>query len=170
MPIEWRRNWKRGIASGFLTLFLGPPLGGLMFGLLYDLNNMLLTIGGIVPGPSVGGELIFYLWLPLSFAIGSFFVAWESATAAAAYVALRVGLTGRLGWAEVIVLAVICSTLTLTFVSGIRAGTDALLLYINFRINNLMPGDWGPALELLTCTLFAALGVRWLAGRLKLVR
>jgi hypothetical protein len=76
----------------------------------------------------------------------------EAATAAL-YVAARVGATGRMSWTETILLAVICSVLSL----------------VSYR-NDFLSASSGFALDFFTCALCAAITLRYLAGRLGLAR
>jgi hypothetical protein len=48
--INWRTRYKRGFDAGALTLLLGPPLGGLAFGIIADVNHIVLVAKG--QGPS----------------------------------------------------------------------------------------------------------------------
>jgi hypothetical protein len=39
-------RYRRGFDVGALTLFLGPPLGGLAFGIIADVNHIILAARG----------------------------------------------------------------------------------------------------------------------------
>ncbi len=154
--INWCTIYWRGFAAAALTVFLGPPLGGLTFGILGDVNHIILAVRGQLPVPTTFGEelFLFFLW-PVATALAALLVpgAWLAAATAALYVAARVGMTGRMTWAETIFLAVIC-----TAVTGRIYQMDFL------SANSSLARDF------LTCVLCAALALRYLAGRLGLAR
>jgi hypothetical protein len=131
--ISWRTRYKRGFDAGALTLFLGPPLGGLAFGIVGDVNHIILAARGQGP-PTTFVE-------PITTALWAFFMprAWLAAATAALYVVARVEITGRT-WAETILLAVICSVLT---------GRTYQ--------NDFFSASLGSALVFLTCALCAVL-------------
>jgi hypothetical protein len=94
MPINWRAIERRALSAGFFTFFLGPPVGGFMFGLIGGVNHIALSVGGHLPGPptTFGDELFFLFIWPIGTALLSFLVGWPLAAMAAVYVAARVGI------------------------------------------------------------------------------
>jgi hypothetical protein len=118
--INWRTRYKRGFDAGALTLFLGPPLGGLAFGIIADVNFIILASRGQL-------TIVETLWLsflcPIGCALAAFILpgAWLAVATGALYVAARVGVTGRMIWTESILLAVICSVLSLLDTRPLRA-------------------------------------------------
>jgi hypothetical protein len=136
---------------------LGPPLGGLTFGILGDVNHIILAVRGQLPNihTTFGEELsVVFLW-PVATALTALLVpgAWLAAATAALYVAARVGMTGRMTWTETIFLAVIC------------AGVTGSIYQMDF-----WSASSSIARVFLTCTICAALALRYLAGRLGLTR
>jgi len=150
---------KRGIKAGMLTFFAGPPLGGAAFGLVTMAGAIIGKVAGATELPTVGevlSALLALLLMPILTAIWSFLLAALPAAMAAIYVSIRVGTTERLSWAETVVLSVICLAFTL--------GTNERNQY-DFL---LRPGK--EVLIFVPYSLFAALTLRYLAGRWGLVR
>jgi hypothetical protein len=146
---------RRGVAAGLLTFFLGPPVGGFAYGLVAVVRQVSLSVVGQLPeGSTLGPHL---LLVPIAFSFAAFLVAAQPALIAALYVAIRVGVTGRVSWIETVVLAIIC----LGFVPG--AADD-------FVRNDFWASGWKGAVLFLPCLLLAAFLLRYSAGRLGLVR
>jgi hypothetical protein len=150
--IGWRKIYRRGFGAGALTLFLGPLLGGVTFGVIGVVNHFIMAAKGHVSGPSMAwaDELLFVFLWPTATAFGALLVpaAWLAAAIAAPYVAIRVGATGRMTWAETVFLAIACS----------------LLACFTYQKDSSSAG-LSSALVFLVCGLCAALALRYLAGR-----
>ena len=151
---------KRGIKAGMLTFFFGPPIGGAALGLVAALALATSNIIGLVTGkihdlsPILGAPLLI-LGLPILFAMYSYLVAALPAALAAAYVSIRVGMTAHMSWTETVVLSVVC----LAYTRGAPGFSRWVFLL----------DDWHAA-PLVPCSLFAALTLRYFAGRWGLVR
>src|SRR5271157_4558360 len=94
------RDTSRGLLAGLLTVFLGPPLGGITYGLIALVQStFLIATGQLAPpnGPFSGALVL--LLLPVVAAAASFLIAWAPVAVAAAYVTARVGMTGKMSWA-----------------------------------------------------------------------
>jgi hypothetical protein len=154
--INWYTIYRRGFAAAALTIFLGPAVGGLMFGVIADVNHIILAVRGQIPGPPATfvDELFFVFLWPLATALAALLVpgAWLAVAIAALYIAPRVGITGRMTWAETVVLAIICAAAT-----GNVYQMDFLSANSSFER------------AFLTSALCAALALRYLAGRLGFV-
>jgi hypothetical protein len=50
---------RRGIAAGLLTFFLGPPIGGLAYGLIAIVSHVSLSVAGQLPEGSTLGPNCF---------------------------------------------------------------------------------------------------------------
>ena len=98
------------------------------------------------PGSGLG--LLFSI--PFIFTLGALFTpaAWLGSIIAALYAAPRLGITGRMSLIETVILAVVCATI------------------INKNYPLVFPSAFNWAL--IVCALFAALTLRYLAGKLKL--
>lgn len=145
---------RRGLLAGLLTFFLGPPLGGAVFGIFMLVISMVLSITGQSHEPSHGlWDLVLTAlrFLALSSAI-SYGVAWAPATISALYVTFRVGFTGWMSWTETVLLA----TASLAAASIVR--------------DHISDGLWFDAALFLICSLPSALALRYLAGLTGLVR
>jgi hypothetical protein len=151
--IDWRRVYRRGFDAGALTLFLGPPVGGATFGVIAVINHFVPMVKGQLPGhPATFADQLSLVFLfPMIATVAAYFIraAWLAAAVASLYVAVRVGATGRMTWAETACLALACSLL-------------ACLIY---------PNDFPSinALIFMISVLCAALVLRYLAGRWRLV-
>jgi hypothetical protein len=154
--INWYTIYRRSFAAATLTIFLGPPVGGLIFGVTADVNHLVLAVRGQIPGPpaTLVDELSFVFLWPLATALAALLVpgAWLAAAIAALYVAPRVGITGRMTWAETVVLAIIC-------VAAVGNVYQMDFLSANSSLERAF----------LTSAMCAALALRYIAGRLGFV-
>ena len=103
--------YRRGFDAAVMMALVGPVVGGAVFGLMTYFNHIILTVRGQIPGPPVLiNELLLFFLLPLGFALIAPLLphVWYMAAMAALYVVPRVGITGRMTWAETVILAVIC--------------------------------------------------------------
>ena len=147
------RDTSRGLLAGLLTVFLGPPLGGITYGLIALVQSTFLIATGQLDRPQrpiQRGAVL--LLLPVVAAAASFLIAWAPVAVAAAYVTARVGMTGKMSWAETAVLAAASLPFSPTFRSAFSTG------------------DWKSIAIFLACSLSSALVLRCLAGRTGLVR
>ncbi len=152
---------KRGIKAGMLTFFLGPPLGGFAFGLIAAVSVIIVkVVDNALEPPTIEQALIALIGLllaPIGAAMWSYLVAAAPAAVAATYVSIRVGTAKRLSWMETIILSIVCLAFT-------PSGADRDIQY-DYLLRN-----WRVALILVPSSLFAALTLRYLAGRWGLVR
>ncbi len=88
--------------------------------------------------------------------MSSYLVAALPAALAAMYVSIRVGVTARLSWTETVILSVVC----LAYTRGAPGFSRWVFLL----------DDWRNVAVLVPCSLFAALTLRYFAGRRGLVR
>ena len=110
---NWCATYRRGFDVAAVTAFAGPAVGGAVFGLMMWVNQIILAVQqGQFPGPPVTllGDLFVLLFLPMTTALMAFVhpPVWVATVIAALYVGSRVGVTGRMTWAETVLLAVIC--------------------------------------------------------------
>lgn len=147
---DWRTSFRRAIDAAALTIFLGPPLGGVAFGIIGDINHFALLAGGHLPWLHATDELVVVFVWPIAAAFAALIVpaAWLAAATASVYVAVRVGITGRITWTETVVLAVLCSLFA------------CLTFQHDFLSRNLRS-----SLDFLACSVCAALALRHFAGR-----
>ena len=142
------RDTRRGLLAGLLTLFLGPPLGGITYGLIALVQSAFLIATGQLDSPhGAFNEAPMLLLLPVVAAAASFLIAWTPVAVAAAYVTARVRITGEMSWAETAILAVASLPFSPTFRSAFSTG------------------DWKSITIFLACSLSSALVLRYLAGR-----
>jgi hypothetical protein len=109
-------------------------------------NHLVLAARGQIPWPAFIDELLLFLLVPLAFAVGALLLppVWYMSALAALYVVPRVGITGRMTWAETVLLAVICVAV----------------------FGNVYPAQFAEIMRFfLLPTICGALGVRYLAGR-----
>jgi hypothetical protein len=69
--INWHTIYRRGFAAAALTIFLGPPLGGLTFGILGDVNHIIHAVRGQLPDIHTNFWKELYSRLPLAGGDGS---------------------------------------------------------------------------------------------------
>lgn len=155
---------KRGVKAGMLTFFLSPPLSGAALGLFVEVYVLIAGVSGGSLKPKTLGEVLAFPFVvllglalfSLLFAMWSYWVAALPAALAAAYVSVRVGLTARMSWTETVILSVVCLAYT--------RGAPGFSRWV-FLLDN-----WQMVASLIPCSLFAALTLRYLAGRRGLLR
>jgi hypothetical protein len=149
---DWRTSYRRATDAAALTLFFGPPLGGIVFGIIGDINHFALLAGGHLPWlhATFTDELVVVFVWPIAAAFAALIVpaAWLAAATASVYVAVRVGITGRITWTETVVLAVLCS----------------LFACFTFQ-HDFLSQSLRSSLDFLACSVCAALALRYFAGR-----
>ena len=154
---------KRGRKAAAFTFLLGPPLGGAAVGLIWGVFLTILSIAatvGCIAGARkcpAAPEMIFGFFgvvlMPISCAMWSFFIAGVPAAVAATYVGFRVGITGRLGWAETVIVSIACLAFAPVVRYEILKGGS--MNYQRAGLNTLLLLPW---------SLFAALTLRYLPG------
>lgn len=149
---------ERGIRAGLLTFFLSPPLGGAALGIIVSIYMLITAVTRVSPASPLHVPIpIIILLAPISSALLAFLVAGLPAAVAAIYVSIRVGRTGRIGWAETVILSIVC----LAFIPVLPTpGVPYYDFLLSHGIAMLILAPW---------SLFAALTLRYLAGRWGLV-
>ena len=145
---------KRGVLAGLLTFFLGPPLGGVAFGIAALLIGVIETITRQSQEASQG--LLELLQTALPFIVFSsmisYALAWAPAAVSAIYVTFRVGFTGWMSWTETVLLA----AASLAAASNVQ--------------DHIAHGNWSIAASFLIFSVPSALTLRYIAGQTGLVR
>ena len=89
---DWRTSYRRATDAAALTLFFGPPLGGIVFGIIGDINHFALLAGGHLPWlhATFTDELVVVFVWPIAAAFAALIVpaAWLAAATASVYVAV----------------------------------------------------------------------------------
>ncbi len=77
------RDTSRGLLAGLLTVFLGPPLGGITYGLIALVQNAFLIATGQFDSPHGAFSVaLMLLLLPVVAAAASCLIAWAPAAVA----------------------------------------------------------------------------------------
>jgi hypothetical protein len=153
---------KRGLKAGILTFLLFPIFGGSLFGFVGAASFIIVSMKDHSAYP-FSESLIALLLTPIAMIWGSFSLIAAPLALAATYVAIRVGMTGRMSWAETIILLVMCLALIPGATHSIF-DAEVIVLSSGYE-QKLWLSPWMGKLMFLFSGLLAALALRYLAGR-----